>query len=294
MPVLAGLRAISYRSHRGCNNFVIRKHLSLATYFLQAAPQCLTIESDMQISGNCRKNTGYPELYPKIRKNKYTYNSSHLGLSVSLGFACSQNVDIRQLAPVQNFCLLYKYCFINLRSAIPSFIVSSIKSAIKSPGWIVCHTKAILATDFGEQCGFPGANKAEPPCVSLMYIYTLGNSLLFCHISFTPALVQMTLMMLKVRRMLLINVVQRPGMYVTFICQMTCVNSVQSIHPDRLLCFQGYEIRLENSRTREIDGIACLKLAIAAICLQGLTDLILGSITPKHEWMRMQLPAEVY
>lgn len=95
MPVLAVLRAISYRSHRGCNNFVIRKHLSLATYFLQAAPQCLTIESDMQISGNCSKNTGYLELYPKIRKNKYIYNSSHLGLSVSLGFACSQNVDIR-------------------------------------------------------------------------------------------------------------------------------------------------------------------------------------------------------
>lgn len=149
------------------------------------------------------------------------------------------------------------------------------------------RAKAFLATGFGEQCGFPGVNKAEPPSVSLRYIYTLGNSLLFCHISFTPALVQMTLMMLKVSRMLLINVVQRPGMYVTFIFQMTCVNSVQSIHLDRLLCFQGYEIRLENSRTREIEGIACLKVATAAVCLLGLSDVILGSITPKHEWMRM-------
>jgi len=125
-----------------------------------------------------------------------------------------------------------------------------------------------------------------------MYIYTLGNSLLFCHISFTPALVQMTLMMLKVRKMLLINVVQRPGVYVTFIFQMACVNSVQSIHLDRLLGFQGYEIRLENSSTTEIDGIACLKLAITAICLCGLTDVISGSITPKHEWMRMELSDE--
>lgn len=131
--------------------------------------------------------------------------------------------------------------------------------------------------------GFPGVNKAEPPSVSLRYIYSLGNSLLFCHISFTPALVQMTLMMLKVSRMLLINVVQRPGMYVTFIFQMTCVNSVQSIHLDRLLCFQGYGIMLENSRTGETEGIACLKLAMAAICLLGLTDVMLGSITPKHE-----------
>lgn len=100
----------------------------------------------------------------------------------------------------------------------------------------------MLVTDFLEQCGFSGANKAEPPCLSLMYIHTLGNSLLFCHISFTPALVQMTLMMLKVRRMLLINVVQRPGMYVTFIFQMTCVNSVQSIHLDRLLCFRAMKL----------------------------------------------------
>lgn len=149
------------------------------------------------------------------------------------------------------------------------------------------HAKTILATHFGEHCGFLGANKAEPPCVSLMHIYTLGNNLLFCHISFTPALVQMTLMMLKVSRMLLINVVQRPGMYVTFIFQMTCVNSVQSIHLDKLLCFQGYEIRLENSRTRAIEEIACLKLAISAVCLWRLSDVILGSITPKHEWTRM-------
>lgn len=120
---------------------------------------------------------------------------------------------------------------------------------------------------------------------------TLLASLLFCHISFTPALVQMTLMMLKVSRMLLINVVQRPGMYVTFIFQMTCVNSVQSIHLDRLLCFQVYEIRLENSRTREIEGIACLKLAIAAVCLSGPIDVMLGSITPKHEWIRMYVAA---
>lgn len=68
-------------------------------------------------------------------------------------------------------------------------------------------------------------------------------------------------------------------MYVTFIFQMTCVNSVSSIQPDRLLCFQGYEIRLENSSTREIDDIACLKLATAATCLWGLTDVIPGSIT---------------
>lgn len=130
-----------------------------------------------------------------------------------------------------------------------------------------------------EQCVFSGANKAEPPCVSLMYIYTLGNSTLFCHISFTPALVWMTLMMLKVRKMLLINVVQRPGMYATFIFQVTCVNSVLSIQPDRLLCFQGYEIRLENSSTREIDDIACLRLATSATCLWGVTDVIPGSIT---------------
>lgn len=145
----------------------------------------------------------------------------------------------------------------------------------------------MLVTDFVGRCGFSGAKKAEPPCVSLMYIYTLGKSLSFCHISFSPALVQMTLMMLKVRRILLINAVQRPDVYVTFIFQMTCVNSVQSIHLDRLLCFQSYEIRLENSRTRGIDGIACPKLAVAAICPQGLNDVIPGSITHKHEWMRM-------
>lgn len=152
----------------------------------------------------------------------------------------------------------------------------------------------MLVTDFVEQCGFSGTKKAEPPYVSLMYIYTLGKSLLFCHISFTPVLVQMTLMMLKVRRMLLINAVRGPDVYVTFFFQMTCVNSVQSIHLDRLLCFQSYEIRLENSRTRGIDGIACLKLAVATICPQGLTNMIPGSITHEHEWMRMYLSPEDY
>lgn len=35
LPALAVLRVISYRSHRWFNNFVIRKKLHLATYFLQ-------------------------------------------------------------------------------------------------------------------------------------------------------------------------------------------------------------------------------------------------------------------
>lgn len=66
MSALAVPRAILYRSLRQCNNFVIRKHLDLAVYFLQAAAQSLTIESDMQISDNCKKVTSYPELFPKI------------------------------------------------------------------------------------------------------------------------------------------------------------------------------------------------------------------------------------
>lgn len=81
----------------------------------------------------------------------------------------------------------------------------------------------------------------------------------------------MTLMMLKVSRMLLINAGQGPSMYTTFIFQMTYSNSVQSMHLDKLLCFQGYEIRLENSGTRGIDGIACFKLAIL-ICLMWYLD----------------------
>lgn len=101
MSALAVFRAISYRSHRWFNNFVIRKHLQLATFFLQAAPQSLTIESDMQISGYCKKVASYPELFPKIRKiNTCTIALTWERLSVILGFACSQNVNIRWLAPV--------------------------------------------------------------------------------------------------------------------------------------------------------------------------------------------------
>lgn len=239
-------------------------------YFLRAAAQSLTIESDMQIPGNCKKVTSYPEPFPKITiMNTCTIVFTRDSLSAwVLSVPEMWILNSNKFAPVENLCLLYKYCYINnIQVSTFLFIQSSIKSAITSSGWTVSSAKALLVTDFVKQCDFSGANKAEPPCVSLMYIYTLGNSLLFCHISFTPALVQLTLMMLKVRRMLLMNAVQRPGMDVTFIFQMTCINSVQSIHLDRLLCFQGCEIRLENSSTSGIDGIACLKLAIAAICL---------------------------
>lgn len=104
MAALDVLRAISYRPHRQFNNFVIRKHLHLATYFLQAAPQFLTIESDMQISGNCKKISSYPELFTKIRKintctivHVFTWDSA--GTLCHFGF-CTLSKCIRWLAAV--------------------------------------------------------------------------------------------------------------------------------------------------------------------------------------------------
>jgi len=78
-------------------------------YFLQAAAQSLIVESDMQIQGNCKEVTSYPELFPKITiMNACTIILTKDSLSVWVLHAPEMWIlNSNKHSPVENLCLLY-------------------------------------------------------------------------------------------------------------------------------------------------------------------------------------------
>lgn len=73
-------------------------------------------------------------------------------------------------ALIENVFLLYKYYFINLRSAV-SFLFSIWLKALQNHQAGQSPAKTILFAVFVEECVFSGTNKTELPCVLLMYVH---------------------------------------------------------------------------------------------------------------------------